>query len=158
MIGRGYIHAAGPERSGKTTLIEAVLAASDGPAITVRCRRHDDLAESLEAAPARDTELRRYPAAWAEGAARFDFPAAEEDGDGFFCCHVTGDYSQDVLIEGDSPVTYVDLEVFVAPPLPAGGAPLRRTKRRTPAARRSPPSSRTCPIPRTPAPRRRSRA
>ena len=43
------------------------------------------------------------------------------------------DYSKAVLIEGDCPVDYVDLEVFVAPPLPAGSALLRRTKRRTPA-------------------------
>ena len=31
------------------------------------------------------------------------------------------DYSKAVLIEGDCPVEYVDLEVFVAPPLPAPG-------------------------------------
>ena len=43
------------------------------------------------------------------------------------------DYSKAVLIEGDCPVDYVDLEVFVAPPLPAGSSLLRRTKRRTPA-------------------------
>jgi hypothetical protein len=43
------------------------------------------------------------------------------------------DYSKAVLIEGDCPVEYVDLEVFVASPLPAGARLLRRTKRRTPA-------------------------
>ena len=133
MIERAYIHVAGPEGAGKTTLVEAILAASAGPTITVRCRRNDNLAESLEAAPAWDTELRRYRAAGAEGAARFDYPAAEEDGDGFFCSNVMCDYSKAVLIEGDCPVQYVDLEVFVAPPLPAGSALLRRTKRRAPA-------------------------
>ena len=133
MIERAYIHVAGPERSGKTTLIEAILAAFDGPAITVRCRRDDGVDESVESAPARDPELRRYREAGASGAGRFAFPADEEDGDGFFCSHVMSDYSKAVLIEGDCPVDYVDLEVFVAPPLPAGGALLRRAKRRTPA-------------------------
>jgi hypothetical protein len=133
VIERAYIHVAGPERSGKTTLVEAILATFDGPTITVRCRRKDDLAESVESAPARDAELRRYRAAGAGGAARFDFPTAEDDGDGFFCSSVMSDYSKAVLIEGDCPVEYVDLEVFVAPPFPAGARLLRRTKRRKPA-------------------------
>ena len=133
MIERAYIHVTGPEGSGKTTLVEAILGAFDGPAITVRCRRDDDLDESVESAPARDAELRRYREAGASGAARFAFPAEEEDGDSFFCSKVMSDYSKAVLIEGDCPVDYVDLEVFVAPPLPAGSALLWRTKRRTPA-------------------------
>jgi hypothetical protein len=132
MIERAYIHVAGPERAGKTTLIEAILGAFDGPAITVRCRRHDDRGESVQSAPARDAELRRYREAGASGAARFDFPE-EEDGDGFFCSEVMSDYSKAVLIEGDCPVDYVDLEVFVAPPLPAGSSLLRRGKPRSPA-------------------------
>ena len=133
MIERAYIHVTGPEGSGKTILVEAILGAFDGPAITVRCRRDDDLDDSVESAPARDPELRRYREAGASGAARFAFPAEEEDGDGFFCSQVMSDYSKAVLIKGDCPVDYVDLEVFVAPPLPAGSALLRRTKRRTPA-------------------------
>lgn len=133
MIERAYIHVAGPDGSGKTTLVAAILGAFDGPAITVRCRRDDDLDESVESAPARDTELRRYREAGASGASRFAFPAEAEDGDGFFCSKVMSDYSKAVLIEGDCPVDYVDLEVFVAPPLPAGSSLLRRTKRRTPA-------------------------
>ena len=103
MIERAYIHVTGPEGSGKTTLV------------------------------ARDAELRRYREAGASGAARFAFPAEEEDGDGFFCSNVMSDYSKAVLIEGDCPVDYVDLEVFVAPPLAAGSALLRKTKRRKPA-------------------------
>ncbi len=85
MIERAYIHVAGPKGSGKTALVETILGAFDGPAITVRCQRKDDLADSVESAPAR----------------------------------------------GDCPVDYVDLEVFVAPPLSAGTALLRRSKRRT---------------------------
>ena len=57
MIERAYIHVAGPARSGKTTLIEAIVAAFDGPAITAGCRRNDDLAESVEAAPVPDADL-----------------------------------------------------------------------------------------------------
>lgn len=133
MIDRAYIHVTGPEGSGKTTLVEAILGVFDGPAITVRCRRDDDLDESVESAPARDAELRRYREAGASAAARFEFPAEQEDGDGFFCSDVMSDYSKAVLIEGECPVDYVDLEVFVAPPLSGGSALLRQTKRRSPA-------------------------
>ena len=133
MIERAYIHVAGPEGSGKTTLVEAILGSFDGPTITVRCQRDDDLDESVECAPARDAELRRYREAGVSGAARFAFSVEDDDGDGFFCSEVMNDYSKAVLIEGDCPVDYVDLEVFVAPPLPAGSALLRRTKRCTPA-------------------------
>lgn len=132
MIERAYVHVTGPKGSGKTTLVEAILAAFDGPTITVRCRRKDDLAESVESAHPRDAELRRYREAGASGAACFEFPGEEEDGDGFFCSNVMSDYSKAVLIEGDCPIQYVDVEVFVAPPLPAGGALVRRTKRRSP--------------------------
>lgn len=134
MIERAYINVAGPAGSGKTTLVEAILGAFDGPAITVRCHRDDDLDDSVESAPARDAELRRYREAGATGAARFAFPAEAEDGDGFFCSNVMSDYSKAVLIEGDCPVDYVDLEVFVAPPLSAGSALLRKTKREPAAA------------------------
>lgn len=75
MIERAYIHVAGPEGSGKTTLVEAILGAFDGPAVTVRCRRDDDVDESVESSPARDAELRRYREAGASGVARFAFPA-----------------------------------------------------------------------------------
>ncbi len=129
MIERAYIHVAGPKGAGKTTLVEAILAAFDGPAIAVRCRRNDKLAESVESSPARDVELRRYREAGASGAARFEFPSDEEDGDGFFCSKVMCDYSKAVVIEGDCPVEYVDLEVFVAPPLPAGTKLLARSTR-----------------------------
>jgi ABC-type lipoprotein export system ATPase subunit len=54
---RACVHVTGPEGSGKTTLVEAILGAFDGPTITVRCRRDDDLDESIESAPARDAEL-----------------------------------------------------------------------------------------------------
>ena len=39
MVERAYIHVAGPKGFGKTTLVEAVLGAFDGPAIAVRCQR-----------------------------------------------------------------------------------------------------------------------
>jgi hypothetical protein len=134
VIERAYIHVAGPERSGKTTLVEAILGAFGEPTITVCCRRNDNLAESVEAAPARDAELRRYRAAGAQGAARLESPAAEEDGDAFFYSRVISDYSTAVLIEGDCPVGYLDLDIFVAPPLPTGRALLWSTKRRLRAA------------------------
>lgn len=132
MIERGYIHIAGPRGAGKTTLAEAVLRAFDGPTIAVRCERDDRLDEAKESKAARDPEVRRYREAGASGAARLRFPAEDEDGDSFFCSDVMSDYSKAVLIEGDCPVEYVDLEVFVAPPLPARAGLLRRVERRSP--------------------------
>ncbi len=132
MIERGYIHIAGPKGAGKTTLAEAMLRAFDGPTIAVRCERDDRLDEAKESASARDPEVRRYREAGASGAARLRYPAEDEDGDSFFCSDVMRDYSKAILIEGDCPVEYVDLEVFVAPPLPPRTALLRRVERRSP--------------------------
>ncbi len=132
VIERGYIHIAGPKSAGKTTLAEAVLRAFDSPTIAVRCERDDRLAEAKEAKGARDPEVRRYREAGASGATRLRFPAEDEDGDPFFCSDVMSDYSKAVLIEGDCPVEYVDLEVFVAPPMPARTTLLRRVERRSP--------------------------
>jgi hypothetical protein len=132
VIERAYIHMTGPKGAGKTTLAEAVLHAFDGPTIAVRCERDDRLDEAKESKGARDPEVRRYREAGASGAARLRFPAEDEDGDSFFCSDVMSDYSKAVLIEGDCPVEYVDLEVFVAPPLPARARLLRRVDRRSP--------------------------
>ena len=132
MIERAYIHITGPSGAGKTTLAEAVLRAFDGPTIAVRCERDDRLDEAKESKAARDPEVRRYREAGASGAARLRFPSEDEDGDSFFCSDVMTDYSKAVMIEGDCPVDYVDLEVFVAPPLPPRSALLRRVERRSP--------------------------
>lgn len=134
MIERGYLRIAGPTGVGKTTLAEAVLRAFDGPTIAVRCERDDRLAEVEESKGARDPELRRYREAGASGAARLRFPTDDRGGDSFFCSDVMNDYSKAVIIEGECPVEYVDLEVFVAPPLAPGGSLLRRRKRRSPEA------------------------
>lgn len=88
MIERAYIHVAGPKGSGKATLVEMILGAFDGPAITVRCRRKDELADSVESAP-RGTQssgalakpARRAPLASTS-------PGGEENGDGFVCSSV----------------------------------------------------------------------
>jgi hypothetical protein len=81
---------------------------------------------------ARDPEVRRYRDAGATRAGRLRFRTKDEDGLSFFCSDVMSDYSKAVLIEGGCPVEYVDLEVFVAPPLPTGTGLLRRAERRTP--------------------------
>jgi hypothetical protein len=132
MIERAYVHIAGPEGAGKTTLAEAILRAFDGPTIAVRCERDDRLDEAKESKGGRDPEVRRYREAGASGAGRLRFSANDKDGDSFFCSDIMTDYSKAVIIEGDCPVEYVDLEVFVAPPLPARSALLRRVKRRSP--------------------------
>jgi hypothetical protein len=128
VIERAYVHVAGPKGAGKTALVDAILRSFDGLTIVVRCERDDRLSSAKESKGARDAEVRRYREAGATGAARLRFPG-EDEGDSFFTSDVMNDYSNAVVIEGDCPVDYVDLEVFVAPPLPAGAELVERHER-----------------------------
>ncbi len=74
MIERAVIHEAGPDGSGKTAFIEAVLAAVRGPIVVARCARDEALSAPSETTPASSPELRRYREAGATGAALFAFP------------------------------------------------------------------------------------
>jgi hypothetical protein len=122
MTERAYIHVAGPTRSGKTTWSRRSSAPSTAP------RSPSVAGATMTSTSPRSPRPRAMPGSGAtahrshSGAARFDFPAEEQDGDGFFCSKVLSDFSEAILIEGECPVGYVDLEVFVAPPLPAGKA------------------------------------
>jgi hypothetical protein len=87
-----------------------------------------ELEERAQSVPARDTELRRYREAGASGVARYRFPE-DDDRDSFFSTEFMNDYSKAVVIEGACPLEHVDLEVFVAPPLPAGVPLLERRER-----------------------------
>ncbi|MGO9901523.1 MAG: hypothetical protein ACLP0J_17990 [Solirubrobacteraceae bacterium] len=138
MIERALIHVAGPARSGKTVFIEAMLNAGDALIIAARCVRDDTLRHLRETTPASHPELRRYREAGAIGAALLTFPGDADLSDSFFTTNLMRDYSEAVVLEGDSPLRSVDLRVFVAPP-PAEGHQLfvRCTHRRERDARGS---------------------
>lgn len=121
MIERSVIHVAGREGAGKTTFVEGMLRAIDAWVLAARCVRDDGLRESRESAPKTDPELRRYREAGASGVACFAFPASDIGSDAFFMTDLMADYSEAVVLEGDNPLGYADLRVFIAAPLPAGG-------------------------------------
>jgi hypothetical protein len=74
-------------------------------------------------------ELRRYRDAGASGAARFTFPNLRDAHDAFFESDLMADYSEAAILEGDNPLEFVDLAIFVVPPLPAGTLLLVRRRR-----------------------------
>lgn len=113
---RAIIHVGGPERAGKTTFIEHVLGRVDPPLLVARCRRDDRLGQPYEASPRTEPELRRYLDAGADGVTLFTFPEAATSADDFFMTDLMAEYSRAVVLEGDSPLSHVDLSVFVAPP------------------------------------------
>ena len=129
MIERSLIHVAGPPGSGKTAFIEMLLRGIDGPVLVARCVRNDALRGPRESAPKTDSELKRYRAAGASGAARFVFPHGDAAFDDFFTTDLMADYSEAVVLEGDNPLNLADLAVFVAPPLPVAGRLFVRRKR-----------------------------
>lgn len=132
---RALVHVAGPAGAGKTTFIERLLDAEIGFAICVRAERVAKLRKEQESAPMTHAELRRYRAAGASAVALYRF--AEPSTDTFFTSDVMQDYSEAVFIEGDCPIDYVDLAVFVAPPPPVGRSLLRRVVRDHAAAHRA---------------------
>ncbi len=123
---RALVHVAGPAGAGKTAFAEALLADLVGRGACVlaaRCVRDDRLRAPRETAPKAHPELRRYLEAGATGAALFAFCGEDEDSDEFYRTHLMEDYSEAVVLEGDSPVAFVDLAVFVVP-APARGRTL----------------------------------
>ncbi|MHB1712992.1 MAG: hypothetical protein ACYCV7_16635 [Acidimicrobiales bacterium] len=133
MIERAFVHVGGPAGSGKTTFIEAMLAGTGALTLVARCLRDDTLARARENTPPTHPELRRYRQAGASGAALYTFPGRQNGFEDFFMTNLMTDYSQAVVLEGESPLDYVDLRVFVAP-APACTEQLfvRRTRRRSP--------------------------
>jgi hypothetical protein len=128
VITRAYLHVTGPVGSGKTTFVEALLGKIDAWILVARCVRDDALREARESVPAQDPELARYAEAGADGVARFAFPSGSEAYEDFFLTDLMADYSEAVVLEGDSPLAHVDLRVSVAPPLPDGGSLFVRTR------------------------------
>jgi hypothetical protein len=112
---RASIHVGGPNGSGKTAFVEAILAAGDGPILAARCVRDDALRRPRESSPRKHGELRRYLGAGANAAAVFVFPGEAADPIAFYETELMMNYSEAVILEGDNPLDYVDLEVLVAP-------------------------------------------
>ena len=129
MIERTFILVDGPPKGGKTTLIEHLLRAFDGFAFVARCHRADNLRVPQETRPARSVELRRYREAGAADAIRYRFPSSHVHDDSFFLTDLMADYSNAVILEGDRPMPYVDLSVYVAEPCQEGAALLVRKVR-----------------------------
>ena len=129
MRDRAIVHVAGPASCGKTTFIESVLGSVDKLLIVARCVRDDTFRHVRETAPRTHPELQRYREAGASGAALFVFPQGDTSSDAFFMTELMQDYSQGVVLEGNNPLVYVDLAVFVAPPPAAGEKLFVRRKR-----------------------------
>lgn len=132
---RALVHVAGPASAGKTTFLEQLLGANAAFAICIRAERDMKLRKSQESAPKSHAELRRYRQAGAIAVALYRF--AEPSMDAFFMSDVMQEYSEAVFIEGDCPIDYADLSVFVAPPPSAGRSLLRRVVRDHAAYRRA---------------------
>lgn len=130
---RAIIHVAGPTGAGKTAFVEAVLGATEDFVIAARCMRDHSLRRWRETAPKTHPELRRYRRAGASGAAAFAFPERDAGSEALFLTDLMSDYSQAVILEGDSPLAFADLEVCVAP-APRSGERLFTRCRRNVAA------------------------
>lgn len=131
MIERALVHVAGPPGSGKTAFIEAMLETADELILAARCARDDALREARETAPKNHPELRRYRDAGASDVALFAFPEEDIGSDAFYMTDLMMNYSKAVVLEGDNPLGFVDLAVFVAPAPRTGEALfVRRTRDR----------------------------
>ena len=126
---RTLVHVAGPKGAGKTTFIESIVSTLGWFVLAARCVRDDSLRRSRETAPKAHPELRRYREAGATGAALFAFPEGDIGSDAFFVTHLMEDYSQAAVLEGDNPIGFVDLAVFVAPAPAAGKTVFVRRQR-----------------------------
>jgi hypothetical protein len=129
VIERAYIHVGGPAGAGKTTFVETLLRSIDRCWLAARCVRNDSLRRSRETSAKTHPELRRYRQAGAIAAALFEFPEDDIGTDEFFMTHLMEDYSQGVVIEGDNPLGFVDLRVYIAPAPPAGTSVFGRYQR-----------------------------
>ena len=113
MIHRALLHVAGLPGVGKTTFIERFLESKAALTICVRAEEAAELRQETETTPTRHPEIRRYLESGASDAVLYRFP--RPDTDAFYDSDVMADYSEAVIVEGDSPVEYVDLSIFVAP-------------------------------------------
>lgn len=137
MIQRAFIHVAGPTGCGKTTFVEALLAAGESPMVVGRCTRDDSVRRMRESSPPRHPELQRYRRAGAWAAAVFTFTRDDANLVDFYESRLMLEYSRAVILEGDNVAGYADLEVFVAPAPLAGETLYVRRQRDVAAAQRA---------------------
>jgi hypothetical protein len=123
MRARAIIHVSGPEGSGKTAFIEALIHAFDESDVAcVRGFADVSVRKERESSPKQHPELKRWRRAGASAVALYRFdPRDATAADGFFLTDIMENYSKMMVIEGDCPLEYVDLVVFVAR-LPRRGA------------------------------------
>ena len=124
---RALVHVGGPRDAGKTTFVERVLDAEVAFTLCVRAVHDAALRKEQASAPKSQPELRRYRDAGAAEVALYRF--AERNVDAFFMSDFMQEYSEAVFIEGDLPLDFVDLSVFIAPIAVAGQSLLRRIRR-----------------------------
>src|SRR5690348_4120831 len=137
MIQRAFIHVAGPAGSGKTTFVEALLAAGEPPMVVGRCTQDDSVGRIRESSSPRHPELQRYRQAGAWAATVFTFPRQDANPVDFYESRLMLEYSEAVILEGDNPAGYADLEVFVAPAPVAGETLYVRRQRDVAAVQRA---------------------
>jgi hypothetical protein len=137
MIQRAFIHVAGPARSGKTSFVEALLGAGDGPILVARCLRDDRLRRLRESSPRSHRELERYRRAGAYDSALFTVPRQNANSIDFYESRLMLNYSRAVVLEGANPAGNADLVVFVAPAPLAGETLYVRHQRDVAAAQRA---------------------
>ncbi|MBU2500076.1 hypothetical protein KJ682_01975 [bacterium] len=127
MIHRPIIHVGGPPASGKTTLVEALVRSIDRDVICMRAVLDESIRQPKESGPRTHPELNRYRSAGASGAALYRFPKA--DTDAFYESDFMTNWSEAVLIEGELPLGWADLAVFVMRPSAEGPGLLQKVKR-----------------------------
>ena len=127
-IHRPFIRVAGPAGAGKTTLVEHLLRDRPELLLAARCIRDDKLREPRESAPRNHAELQRYRKAGAAAVAEYRFPARRADAETFFYSKLMEDCSEGVVLEGEQPLEYVALGIFVAPAPSARKSLLRRVR------------------------------
>jgi hypothetical protein len=136
---RAVIHVGGPQGSGKTVFVEAVVGAGKGSVLmlTARCVRDAARRRACESSPRTHPELQRYLRAGADAAALFVFPAQDVAELAFYETELMLNYSESVIVEGDNPLAFADLEVFVAPVPSPGESLYIRQHRNVAAAQRA---------------------
>lgn len=137
MFERAIIHVAGPAGSGKTAFIEQLIhALGEEEVACLRGIADASAREPSESAPEGHPELDRWRRAGATAVALYRFdPGDGTIADDFHATDVMATFAGVMVIEGDSPVDTVDLEVFVAR-LPGPGSTLLRRAQRDQVAER----------------------